>query len=678
MNNQKKGKGKGNGKGNEKEKGNGKGKGNEKGNGKGKEKEKEQKQNKQEALQFPIQENKEQKKEFFLNFGDDNKKGEEGLEKNSKSLDEFMKQKKKKKELKINGLDLKKQKLFKVPSFLFQYYKNIVLLDLSFNYLETLPEDLFDFQNNLKTLIASDNQLISLPSSIGFLTRLEKLDLHSNLITHLPYEISHLLTLQEINLTSNPIANNLPNELLLSGRNLTQFYLHSAIPKFPKLNRPWINGSREILSILPQRELLGKESIVVMSFNILSNTYANKELYIYTPNFAIDWMYRRKKIVQEIFRLEDEQSQQQKQQQKQEQNNFFTNLFSNKNSKMNNQFYMNEQEEKKIPDIICLQEVEWGQFKEFFEPKFDEWGYSSIFKIKARYWNMPKSEADRVDGVAIFFSKAKFDYIKHTAIDFPDVAQRKIEMEDLPKVALDRLGTRDQVAQILVLKCKATGKLLMVANVHTYWSPMYPDVKAFQVQFLLEEIEHLKQTEFPGIPVFICGDFNSMYNSAAIDLLSQGSVDPKHPDFIKNNHGGNNPYSSSYFKNLNSKSSQVKNNNGGGNGKKEKKEEKEKEQIKYQYYDYGDYSKFGLSHSISKLTSLYQHFLEFDSNPDSFTNLTLDFEGVIDYIWYDADCFIPIGFLCPLEKKQAKKKYLGFPNCHFPSDHIPLMGEFLI
>ncbi|KAJ6249699.1 hypothetical protein M0813_16773 [Anaeramoeba flamelloides] len=656
---------------------------NQKNQKKEKEKEKEQKQkpNKQEALQFPIQDKKEQAQEFFLNFGDDNEKEKEK---------ENEEQKNKKKELKINGFDLKKQKLFKVPSFLFQYYKNIVLLDVSFNYLETLPEDLFDFQNNLKTLIASDNQLISLPSSIGFLTRLEKLDLHSNLIVHLPYEISHLFALQEINLTSNPIANNLPNELLLSARNLTQFYLHSAIPKFSKLMRPWINGSREILSMIPQRELLGKESIVVMSFNILSNTYANKDLYSYTPNFAIEWMYRRKKIIQEIFRLEDEQQQQnqqqqqqQQQQQKQEQNHFFKNLFGNKNSKINKQFYINEQEEKKIPDIICLQEVEWGQFKEFFEPKFDEWGYSGIFKIKARYWNMPKSEADRVDGVAIFFSKTKFDYIKHTSIDFPDVAQRKIEMEDLPKVALDRLGTRDQVAQILVLKCKATGKLLMVANVHTYWSPMYPDVKALQVQFLLEEIEHLKQTEFPGTPVFICGDFNSMYNSAAIDLLSQGSVDPKHPDFVKNNHSNGNHYSSSYFKTLNSNSSQGKSNSNKStsnekDSKLDKKIKSEKEKDKYQYYDYGSYSKFGLNHSISKLTSLYQHFLEFDSNPNSFTNLTLDFEGVIDYIWYDADSLIPIGLLYPLDKKQSKKKYLGFPNCHFPSDHIPLMGEFLI
>ncbi|KAJ6248708.1 hypothetical protein M0813_17442 [Anaeramoeba flamelloides] len=223
----------------------------------------------------------------------------------------------------------------------------------------------------------------------------------------------------------------------------------------------------------------------------------------------------------------------------------------------------------------------------------------------------------------------------------------------------------------------------MVTNVHAYWSPKYPDVKALQVQFLLEEIEHLKQTEFPGTPVFICGDFNSMYNSAAIDLLSQGSVDPKHPDFIKNNHGGNNPYSSSYFKNLNSNSSQGKSNSNKGtsnekNSKLDKKIKSEKEKDKYQYYDYGSYSEFGLNHSISKLTSLYQHFLEFDSNPDSFTNLTLDFEGVIDYIWYDAESLIPIGLLCPLDKKQSKKKYLGFPNCHFPSDHIPLMGEFLI
>jgi len=61
----------------------------------------------------------------------------------------------------------------------------------------------------------------------------------------------------------------------------------------------------------------------------------------------------------------------------------------------------------------------------------------------------------------------------------------------------------------------------------------------------------------------------------------------------------------------------------------------------------------------------------------SFTNYTPGFTGVIDYIWYSTNSLQVTGLL-----GEVPKEYLqtvpGFPNWHFPSDHLALLSQFSV
>jgi len=198
---------------------------------------------------------------------------------------------------------------------------------------------------------------------------------------------------------------------------------------------------------------------------------------------------------------------------------------------------------------------------------------------------------------------------------------------------------RDNVAVATFLENKMTGARLLVTNVHVFWNPDYRDVKVIQVAMLLEELKkladafaeknvettanrdntpHLKYDNGLQIPLIICGDFNSTADSGVYELLDRGALTHDHDDL---------------------------------NGRK-----------------YGDFTAEGISHPF-QLKSAY-------SPKDlSFTNYTPGFMGMIDYIWYSTNLLETISLLGDVDRKYMDR-IPGFPNAHFPSDHIALMAKF--
>jgi CCR4-NOT transcription complex subunit 6 len=59
------------------------------------------------------------------------------------------------------------------------------------------------------------------------------------------------------------------------------------------------------------------------------------------------------------------------------------------------------------------------------------------------------------------------------------------------------------------------------------------------------------------------------------------------------------------------------------------------------------------------------------------TNYTPGFKGHIDYIWYTANSLSVTGLLGEVDPAYLGK-VVGFPNAHFPSDHIYMLSEFKI
>ena len=59
------------------------------------------------------------------------------------------------------------------------------------------------------------------------------------------------------------------------------------------------------------------------------------------------------------------------------------------------------------------------------------------------------------------------------------------------------------------------------------------------------------------------------------------------------------------------------------------------------------------------------------------TNVSKDFKGTLDYIFYTHESLVPAALLeLPEDSTVQKSKNSGLPNEHWSSDHIALMAEF--
>jgi len=128
-------------------------------------------------------------------------------------------------------------------------------------------------------------------------------------------------------------------------------------------------------------------------------------------------------------------------------------------------------------------------------------------------------------------------------------------------------------------------------------------------------------TDATKIPLIISGDFNSVPSSSIYEFLSNGYVPPDHPDFMS--------------------------------------------------HLYGKYTTEGIRHRFS-LKSAYAA-----AGDPPLTNYTPSYQGEIDYIWYGTANLAVNAVLGGVDKSYLEK-VVGFPNVHFPSDHVCLVSEFRV
>lgn len=191
------------------------------------------------------------------------------------------------------------------------------------------------------------------------------------------------------------------------------------------------------------------------------------------------------------------------------------------------------------------------------------------------------------------------------------------------------------------------GQPLLVCTAHMHWDPEFCDVKVIQTMMLVHELKRIARQAAAAyddfcqahgspnmdpaanVPLVLCGDLNSLPNSAVVEFLSRGSIAIDHCDF---------------------------------------KELAYKDCLRK------------LS-SSPELESHYSHPFRFaKAYPDDlmpYTNYTFDFKGVIDYIFYSRSLLNTLGLLGPLDPEWLKEnKIVGCPHPHVPSDHFPLLVEF--
>ncbi|SZF01467.1 unnamed protein product [Blumeria hordei] len=506
-------------------------------------------------------------------------------------------------------------------------------MDLSGQGLRVLTSPLFNYVF-LKELYLASNNLTRLPPSVGNLRHLTHLDASKNQLTDLPRELGMCVYLKQLLVFDNQIIK-LPHELGslfqlemlgIEGNPLdaaqktiimesgTKALINNLREQAPTPQDPI---PRRVISLLDEGATTPKETIKVFSFNILSDQACTQRLYGYTPQAALSWEHRREAVLKEI-------------------------TTSN-------------------ADFVCLQEVDTDTFREYFSTKLAYVEYKGVFWPRSRAKTMSEKDAKNVDGCATFYKHQKYILLDKQLVDFANIAINRPDMKNQHDI-FNRVMPRDHIGVVCFFENRLTGSRLILVNTHIFWDPVYADVKLIQTAILLSEVSRLAekyakwgpckenkayspddqkassnegddQTPQPSkeydsktqIPLIICSDLNSTSSSSVFELLARGNVRPNHPEL-----GGR---------------------------------------------SYGNFTKDGIDHPFS-LKSAYTNL---DKSQDSvpFTNYTPGFRGVIDHIWYSTNALENISLLGQVDPEYMKT-VPGFPNHHYPSDHLSLMAEFAV
>ncbi|KDR67582.1 hypothetical protein GALMADRAFT_216426 [Galerina marginata CBS 339.88] len=535
----------------------------------------------------------------------------------------------------------------------------LINLYLNHNALSSVPPEISKLRH-LELLDLSGNGLNSLPPELGMLTQLKELYLFDNHLSTIPPQFGSLHQLQTLGVEGNPLDQMLKSIVQKDGTRALICYLRDNCPvDFDPPERVW-------KSLIPpqEQEALAKDPTVetcsIMCYNILCERFATEKVYGYTPSWALAWSYRKALILEEII--------------------------------------------KHDVDFLCLQEMDIAQYEDYFSVNLAQHGYEGVFWPKSRYKTMKEADRRLVDGCATFYKADKYNLVEKHLLEFSAMAMQRQDFKKTDDM-FNRVLGKDHLAVVCLLETKHTGTRFIVANAHIHWDAAYRDVKLVQVALLVEEVEKIahhfarypppappgfhapstpsadtptssgvngveESSETPStpnlpdgepsslanntfppsssqaqpepptpsatyrpppiytdgskIPLIICGDFNSFTWSGVYEFLNTGSVPPNHEDFMA--------------------------------------------------HTYGRYTSEGIRHRLA-LKSVY-------SAPGApaeqlITNHTPGFQGHIDYVWYSAANLAPNKVLGEIDHAYLDK-VVGFPNPHFPSDHVAIAAEFRV
>jgi CCR4-NOT transcription complex subunit 6 len=290
------------------------------------------------------------------------------------------------------------------------------------------------------------------------------------------------------------------------------------------------------------------------------------------------------------------------------------------------------------PEVVCLQEIQADHYENHVYVAMADAGFEGVYKQKTR---QSMGLAGKVDGCALFWRRSKFHLVESYSIEFNEVAQRQatqvfgLNPRSEEGVAFLNRLSKDNVAQLVVLEfiqpSRSNREISQVclANTHLYSNKDFPDVKLWQTWQLLQELESFIMSRGTNLPLIICGDFNSTPDTAVYDLLSRQTVHPGHPD-VNVTTGDDVPNVLPDAMNI--------------------------------------------THSF-QLGSAYQTVL--GEEPWT-TNFTVNFKGVLDYIWYSAQNLRPLSAAPIPEEKQLTKNGEALPSTEYSSDHIMLISDMQI
>jgi CCR4-NOT transcription complex subunit 6 len=326
----------------------------------------------------------------------------------------------------------------------------------------------------------------------------------------------------------------------------------------------------------PQNHLQANpdDTFKMFNYNVLAQMYATRHMYPYTEIWALSWGYRKRNILREIVAHDG--------------------------------------------DILCLQEVQANHYERFFSPELAKLGYDGLYKRKTR--EAIGDNPNVIDGCAIFYRRSRFELSEQYGIEFNEAARQHFASND--RDVMRRL-LKGNIGLVVVLqevnRNGRPGRQLCVCNTHTYWDPEFADVKLWQTWVLCKELEEFAVVR--SLPLLLCGDFNSIVNSAVYELLATERVNQSHPIFSP---------------------------------------QRDPARILPDPNE--------IAHGLD-LQSAYAFMGE-----PKYTNYTANFVGVLDYIFFTKQNLI-VSSVVDVSAEKEVSSQTAIPNPQFPSDHVSLIAE---
>lgn len=129
-------------------------------------------------------------------------------------------------------------------------------------------------------------------------------------------------------------------------------------------------------------------------------------------------------------------------------------------------------------------------------------GYEGVYKQKF-------GTQQKDDGCALFYHPAKFELVANQEVNY--------------FISDTAISNRENIAQIVALRCRITKELILVANTHLLFNEERGDVKLAQLAILFASIHKMREDFAPMVPpVFVMGDFNIEPNSKVYDFIVDG------------------------------------------------------------------------------------------------------------------------------------------------------------
>ncbi|XP_062505281.1 uncharacterized protein LOC134181990 isoform X2 [Corticium candelabrum] len=367
-------------------------------------------------------------------------------------------------------------------------------------------------------------------------------------------------------------------------------------------------------------------SFTVMQYNVLADHLARESWFPYSSDDTRSWLRRRELIRREI-------------------------LYHS-------------------PDLLCLQEVQTflvekpdgtvtsvksGHLaRENHVNWFGQWLRSTEYGF--RYARKTPYSGQPCQGVTIgnmvCWKESVFEVIeekdivlsKEIAKCFPEreIGVQPSQMVKFCDRSMDHFcAGYGQVACMVRLRHRKTGRELVVATVHITSNYQFPHVQVMQTEACLKALEAFSTVTVPShssgrtgrycqpskLPVILCGDFNCTPDSAAIQLIKQGNLSNTHTDLATATEA----------------------------------------RLILPYPN--------PKHSLHLKSS---HDWQMSKQPDStpqLTNYTHNFSGTLDYVWMTCDRGLDITAALGGLPSEVLSQETGLPSSRFPSDHLPVLCQ---